>query len=683
MHRLVRGHDWAATPLGPIEHWPEALRVAVDMVLGSGFPQLVLWGPELVQIYNDGYARMAGARHPAALGQPLREFWPQLWAVNGPLFERAWRGETVKLEDARYEFLEGGQAVERFYTSAYGPIHGADGTVVGLLATLVETTLAVRTQEMQADRERLVRELQQERNRLEEVFRQAPTFLAILHGPEHVFQLGNDAYSRLVGHRQVIGRRVVDALPEVVGQGFIEILDDVLRTGTPFVGRELSVMLQREAGGALEERFLDFVYQPLTEADGTRVGIVAHGSDVTDQVLARRKVEEVNIQLEERAAELRASEQRLRELFAQAPVAVAVMEGPEHVYTVASPRYVETPGGGRPLLGRSVAEAFPELKGQGFIETMDRVFHTGTPFFANERLVKLDRDRDGVTEDYWFNVGYQPLRDASGTVYAIASVAYEVTEQMRVRRELELAQEAAEQARVEAVTANQAKSAFLTTMSHELRTPLNAVAGYADLLLMGVRGPLTEGQRTDLERIKRSGQYLLGLINDVLNFAKLDSGQVEYRFETVPVAPLLAGLEELIRPQVDAKGLRYELHVHDATLTVRADPEKLRQILLNLLANAVKFTEPGGSVQLRCAASNGAVRLTVADTGRGIAADQLTRVFDPFVQVDRHHTPMSQQGVGLGLAISRDLATGMGGTLEATSTLGVGSEFIVTLPRGF
>jgi PAS domain S-box-containing protein len=680
---LVREHDWARTPLGVVDQWPETLRLAVDMVLGSGFPQMVLWGPELVQIYNDAYAALAGANHPAALGKPLRECWPELWAVNGPLFERAWLGETVHLENARYEFtLDGARSEERYYTSSYSPIHDAEGTVVGLLVTLVETTLAMRTQEMEAERERLVRELQRERNRLEDVFRQAPSFLAILHGPDHVFQLVNDAYYQVVGHRDLIGKRAAEAIPEVIEQGFIGLLDEVLRTGQPFIGRELPVMLQRVRGGELEQRYLDFVYQPLTEAEGDRIGIVAHGSDVTDQVLARRRVEEVNIQLEERAAELRASEQRLRDLFAQAPVAVAVMEGPEHVYTIASPRYVETPGGGRPLIGHSIAEAFPELKGQGLIEVMDRVFESGKPYFANERLVKLDRDGDGVTEDYWFNVGYQPLRDASGTVYAIASVAYEVTEQMRARRELEIAQQSAELARVEAVTANQAKSAFLTTMSHELRTPLNAVAGYADLLLMEVRGSLTEGQRTDLERIKRSGQYLLGLINDVLNFAKLDSGQVEYRFETVRLAPLLDGLEELIRPQMDSKGLHYEHQSDDDALTVRADPEKLRQILLNLLANAVKFTEPGGTVRLSCVAAGDWVRVAVSDTGRGIAADQLSRVFDPFVQVDRHLTPMSQQGVGLGLAISRDLADGMGGTLEARSEPGVGSEFIVSLPRG-
>ena len=558
MRELVRELDWARTSLGPVEGWPPVLRTAVDIALGSGFAQVVLAGPELIQIYNDAYRVLVGGKHPAPLGTSLREFWPQLWAVNGPNFERAWAGETVFRENVRYQFAREGNTIEEhYYTSSYSPIRGDDGIVAGVLATLMETTDEIHAQDVQADRERLVRELQVERSRLEEA----------------------------------------------------------------------------------------------------------------------------NIQLVESAAELRASEQRLRDLFEQAPVAVAVLEGPEHIYTIASPRYVETPGSGRTLIGRPIAEAFPELNGQGFIEAMDRVFETGEPYFANERLVRLDRDGDGLTEDYWFNVGYQPLRDTSGAVYAIASVAYEITDQMRSRRELEMAKQAAEDARVEAVTANQAKSAFLTMMSHELRTPLNAVAGYSDLLLMGVRGALTDGQRADLERIKRSGQYLLGLINDVLNFAKLDAGQVEYRFENVRMAPLLEGLEELIRPQMDAKELRYEHGQCGDDLVMRADPEKARQILLNLLANAVKFTEPGGEVTLTCRSDDELVHMTVQDTGRGIAADQLLRVFDPFVQVDRHLTPMSQQGVGLGLAISRDLASGMGGLLEASSRVGVGSEFTLTLPR--
>jgi signal transduction histidine kinase len=218
-------------------------------------------------------------------------------------------------------------------------------------------------------------------------------------------------------------------------------------------------------------------------------------------------------------------------------------------------------------------------------------------------------------------------------------------------------------------------------MSHELRTPLNAIGGYADLLLLGVRGELAAAQRQDVERMRRSGQHLLVLINDILNFARLEAGQVELHVRDLPVATLLDGLEDLIRPQVAARSIRYRHGGCDAALRMRADAERTRQILLNLLANAVKFTAPGGEVSLACEAAAERVFVHVHDSGRGIPADQLERVFDPFVQVDRQLTPTSQQGVGLGLAISRDLAASMGGTLSVVSTVGVGSTFTLALPR--
>ncbi len=679
MRALVRDFDWGTTLLGPTSEWPISLRTIADLVLGSEIPMILLWGPELTQLYNEGYRQVIGVKHPRALGMATRECWPEVWHINGPVYERVLAGESVYFEDAVYPLLRAGVAEDVYLTISYSPVRDDVGAVAGVLVTLIETTARVRTQRMEAERETLLRELEVERARLEEVFRGAPSFMAIIRGPDHVFQLANDPYLQLVGKRDIIGRRVADAVPEVVEQGFIPILDHVLETGEPFVGRETPIMLERE--GVLEQRYLDFVYQPLTEADGTRVGIVAHGSDVTEQAEARHEVERVNAELERSSAELRASERRLRDVFNQAPMAVAVLTGSEHVYTIVSPRYVETPGGGRQLLGRSVREAFPELEGQGFLEIMDRVYTSGKPYFHAERRVMLDRDGDGMAEEYFYNVGYQPLRNADGDVYALASVAYEVTEHVRARRELEAAREVAEAARLDAELANRAKSSFLATMSHELRTPLNAVAGYADLLLLGVRGDLQPGQREDVERIRRSGQYLLGLINDVLNFAKLDAGQVEYRMERVQIAPLLRGLEELIRPQVDAKGVRYAHGSCSDEYAVMADAEKLRQIVLNLLANAVKFTDAGGEVALTCQDGGSEVKISVRDTGRGIAASQLSRVFDPFVQVDRHLTPTSQQGVGLGLAISRDLAAGMGGRLEASSDEGAGSEFVLVLPR--
>lgn len=230
-------------------------------------------------------------------------------------------------------------------------------------------------------------------------------------------------------------------------------------------------------------------------------------------------------------------------------------------------------------------------------------------------------------------------------------------------------------------TANRAKSDFLATMSHELRTPLNAIAGYADLLLAGVRGEMTAPQRGDVERMKRSGQHLLGLINDILNFAKLEAGRVEFHLADLRVGPMMQSLEELVRPQVDAKELAYSQRIPDAELAIRGDAEKVRQILINLVTNAVKFTEPGGRISIESDATDSRVQIHVHDTGRGIPAEHLARIFDPFIQIDRERTPKSQQGVGLGLSISRDLAHGMGGTLSAESTVGEGSRFTLTLPR--
>ena len=229
--------------------------------------------------------------------------------------------------------------------------------------------------------------------------------------------------------------------------------------------------------------------------------------------------------------------------------------------------------------------------------------------------------------------------------------------------------------------ANRVKSEFLATMSHELRTPLNAIGGYAELLEMGVRGPINDQQREDLRRIQASQRHLLGLINEVLNYAKLETGAVHYEVSDVGVRGVLAAAEALVAPQAGAKGLRLEVSPCSEALTVRADAEKLLQILANLLSNAVKFTPPGGSVTLWCGEVGSTVVFRVTDTGIGVPADKLAAIFEPFVQV-RSDLTRTAEGTGLGLAISRDLARAMDGELVAESVVGEGSTFTLTLPLG-
>jgi PAS domain S-box-containing protein len=388
-------------------------------------------------------------------------------------------------------------------------------------------------------------------------------------------------------------------------------------------------------------------------------------------------------------AALAAEQARLTQVFEQAPVAVAVLRGravDDLVFELVNPRYEEMIPADRAPLGRRVRDALPEV-----VDTMgavlQQVLDAGEPFVAHDYCVPLDRDGDGAPEAYYFNFVYHPLTDADSTVVGIVGVGTEVTDSVRARRDAERlwtaaegARAEAERARADAEAANRAKGEFLAIMSHELRTPLNAIDGYAELMELGIRGPLTEQQRADLGRIRTSQRHLLGLINGVLNYSRIEAGAVRYAVEAVPVAETLSTCEALTAPQARARELTLGWRGCDATLCARGDQEKVQQIVLNLLSNSVKFTERGGRVELACEARGGDVVITVTDTGRGIPADRLEQVFEPFVQVDASRT-RTQEGVGLGLAISRDLARGMGGDLTAESTPGEGSTFTLTLAR--
>ena len=271
-------------------------------------------------------------------------------------------------------------------------------------------------------------------------------------------------------------------------------------------------------------------------------------------------------------------------------------------------------------------------------------------------------------------------------------------------QELETARKVAETARAEAEAtrsaaeeANAAKSQFLANMSHELRTPLNAIGGYTQLLEMGVRGRVTTEQREDLLRIQRAQRHLLGLINDVLNYAKLEAGHVAYEMGVVDVREVIATVTPLVEPQLAAKGLALDIRLPDGPCEVWADREKLGQVLLNLLSNAIKFTAPHAPVTVPADVADAAGRVTVdlttrrgaggdvvflrvADTGRGIPRDKQAAVFEPFVQVQTGYA-RGGEGTGLGLAISRDLARGMGGDLRVRSAEGEGATFTVALRR--
>jgi PAS domain S-box-containing protein len=261
------------------------------------------------------------------------------------------------------------------------------------------------------------------------------------------------------------------------------------------------------------------------------------------------------------------------------------------------------------------------------------------------------------------------VRVAKGTVQL--ATAYRAKDELLV---------AERRARAEAEAANNAKTDFLALMSHEFRTPLQAIFGYTELLERELHGPLTDAQRADLKRIQQSQQHLLGLITAILDFSRIESGQgVEVRVQPTLVNEILHGMEGLIGSQLESKGLRYEFRRGHARITAQVDAAKVQQILLNLLANAIKFTPRGGTIRLECQSEWDHVAITVVDSGIGIPADKLDAVFEPFVQIRDGNA--RSNGTGLGLAISRRLAIAMGGSLTAASSLGKGSTFTLRLQK--
>jgi signal transduction histidine kinase len=529
MRARGRALDWGATSLGPVAGWSPTLRTAVRMCLESPFPVNLWCGPERVLIYNDGYRRVLGGKHPRALGRPGLEVWAEIAPQLVPMFARIDAGgEPVYAENAPFVMARADGAPEgelAYFTFGLSAIRDDAGAIVAYFNPATETTARVRAEEALA----------------------------------------------------AANRRLDDALlAGEVGTYQWDVPDD------------------RLWGDANFARIFDIVLDPTGAAPLADYLAAIHPDD------------------RDRTAQL-----------------------------------------------------------------VQHTLETGAPYATEYRIVP--RRAEGAIR--WVEARGRVEYDADHRPLRFSGVVQDITRRREAEAERARLLEEAEAARREAEVANRAKSDFLATMSHELRTPLNAIGGYADLIGMGVPVSPPEELRPFVDRIRTAQRHLLHLINAVLNFAKLEAGRVEFHLDSVPVGDLLDGVQLFVEPQVLARQQQFHCDPCDDGFRVRADREKVSQILLNLVSNAVKFTPPGGEIRIWAeAAGDDTIAIHVRDTGQGIPADKLDAVFDPFVQVDSQFT-REAQGTGLGLAISRELARGMHGELTAESTLGVGSTFTLTLPR--
>lgn len=280
MGALIRARDWSASPIGTPDEWPQPLRTLVGVMLGSGQPMFITWGPQRTMLYNDGYAVLCGKRHPAALGRGFSDVWHDIMEDVRPILDRAYAGEPTHMDDITFVMHRNGYPEEAHFAFSYTPVRNESGEVEGMFCACTETTEEVKARRI----------LKAERERLWELFEQAPGIMAAFHGPHHVFEMVNASYRQLIGHdRHVVGKPVREALPEVEGQGFFELLDGVFETGEAFVGRAAPVKLRRDDHNGVETRFVDFLYQPIKDSDGAITGIFAEGYDVTERVQAEER----------------------------------------------------------------------------------------------------------------------------------------------------------------------------------------------------------------------------------------------------------------------------------------------------------------------------------------------------------------------------------------------------------
>ncbi|MES2632981.1 MAG: ATP-binding protein [Pseudomonadota bacterium] len=276
--------DWTKTPVGAMETWPQSLRIALGICLSSRFPMFVWWGPERVNFYNDAYIPVLGKRHPAAFGKPAHETWADIWDVVGPQSDQVLRdGGATWNERVLLVMERNGYAEDTWFTWSYSPIYDESGRIRGMFCACTEETARVAAE---AERDRLAREAMTTAATLKTWFDQAPGFVALLRGRDFVFEMVNDAYYQLVGHRQVLGLPLFEALPDVRNQGYEELLLGTFSTGKPFIGRGMRILVEEQAGAPPKERFVDLIYNPVRDSDGNVIGIFAQGHDVTDQVVA-------------------------------------------------------------------------------------------------------------------------------------------------------------------------------------------------------------------------------------------------------------------------------------------------------------------------------------------------------------------------------------------------------------
>jgi len=701
MALLVRSHDWSKTLLGPVESWSPSLRLIVDIILVSGFPMAVRWGPEFVLIYNDGYLPILGDKHPRALGVPFAEVWPEVQPRLRPLHVDILNGNSRGLfsEDMPLTIQRHGNTWEEArFTVSYSPIPDpltASG-VGGVLVTAVETTervgveLALRNAEsalrqsnlaLQGEREEVKaanRRLVEETENLRLLFEQAPGFMAVLSGPDHVFTLANASYHKLVGNRETLGKTVRDALPEVDGLGFVLLLDHVRKTGEPYIGRGVRARLQQSPGGPTEQRYLDFVFQPIKGQDGEVTGIFVQGHDLTDLMRAEDA--------------LRESEQRFRLVAENAPVMLWMgdengkcmyLNAAQREFWGLQPEAVNGFNWGTTLLPEDAEKLYAPFS---------RAMQEQTAFSVEARYKRKDGEIRLLHTDG------RPRFGSDGEFLGMIGVNVDVTESRRAEAALhdlnatleQQVLERTEQLRAQEEGLRQAQKMeavgqLTGGVAHDFNNLLQVIVGNLETLQRNLPPEETRLRRA-ADSAMTGARRATTLTQRLLAFSRRQPLEPK----PIKVNELVTGMSELLHRSL-GETIAVETVLAAGVWQTNADPNQLESALLNLAVNARDAMLAGGKLTIETAnthidASYAATQaevspgqyvvVCVSDTGMGMDKATIARVFEPFFT-----TKEPGKGTGLGLSQVYGFVKQSGGHVKVYSEVDHGTTVKIYLPR--
>lgn len=659
----IREHDWSATPLGQPARWSSTLKAMVRMALTTRHPIFIFWGPEHICIYNDAYSASLGPeKHPSILGARARDAWPEIWTIIGPQIEMVLRGDGATWhENQLVPILRHGAIQDAYWTYSFGPIDDEDapGGVGGVLVVCSETTSQVIAE----------RRIATERERFAQLFEQAPTFMAFLQGSEHLIELANPGYMRLVGQRPVIGHTVAEALPDAVEQGYLKLLDQVYGSGEAITATGARYVVRTQDGNADVERFVDFVYQPIKDSVGAVTGIFVEGVDVTDRTLASQALSAVQ-------AGLLRSEEQLR--LATDAAEVGLWDVDLLTATLFWPARVKAMFGISPDVPVSMADFYAGLHPDDRAHTTAAFAAAMDP--AQRALYDVEYrtigKEDGVMR--WVAAKGRALFDTYGRCLRVLGTAIDITARKAAETSLRDSEARLRVAMSALEDADRNKDAFLATLGHEFRNPL-ATLRNSLTVLEKARG---NTEMTDRARqiMTRQVDQLARLTEDLLDVSRISLGKINLHREVLSLDSILAQAAESCAPAIERGGQHLELTFAGPSGTIHGDPARLLQLFGNLISNASKFTPEGGRIDVAARLEDSSVIVSVKDSGIGLAADKLTCIFDAFTQLE-NPIGRSNSGLGIGLALSKQLVELHGGSIEAQSAgLGLGSEFLVRLP---